>query len=119
METYLNCGVKEDCQEFFDAYIQPLGETALKSYLIKNYIFMDVVLATAKLVNNLGGNIDEVIPEINSIETTLEDIETIDQLKDQTCKILVKALLFRDGQTSGQHTRVIGQARENISIIIL
>jgi two-component system response regulator YesN len=114
VETYLNCGVKEDCEEFFTAYIQPLGDTALKSYLIKNYIFMDVVLATAKQVNELGGNIDTVIPEINSIETILADIQTIEQLKEQTCQILVKALSFRDSQTSSQHTRVIGQAREYI-----
>ena len=114
VETYLNCGIKEDCEEFFNAYIQPLGETVLKSYLIKNYIFMDVVLATAKLVNGLGGNIDVVIPELNSIETILAEIKTIEQLKDQTCQILVKALSFRDSQTSGQHTRVIGQAKEYI-----
>jgi two-component system response regulator YesN len=114
VETYLNCGVKEDYEEFFDAYIQPLGETALKSYLIKNYIFMDVVLATAKLVNDLGGNIDIVIPEVNSIELILADIRTVDQLKEKTCTVLVKALTFRDSQTSGQHTRVIGQAKEYI-----
>ena len=114
VETYLNCGVKEDCEEFFNSFIQPLGDTALKSYLIKNYIFMDVVLATAKLVNDLGGDIDIIIPELNSIETVLAGISTIKQLKDQTCNILVKALTFRDSQTSGQHTRLIGQAREYI-----
>ncbi len=76
VETYLNCGVIEDFEEFFNGYIQPLGETALKSYLIKNYLFMDVVVATAKLVNELGGNIDIVIPELNSIETILANIKT-------------------------------------------
>ncbi len=114
VETYLNCGVKEDCEEFFNSYIQPLGETALKSYLIKNYIFMDVVLATAKQVNDLGGNIDIVIPELNSIETILANISTIEQLKEKTCSILGKALSFRDSQTSGQHTKVIRQAKEYI-----
>ena len=114
VETYLNCGVKEDCEDFFNSYIQPLGETALKSYLIKNYIFMDVVLAAAKLVNDLGGNIDFVIPELNSIETILVDIKTTEQLKEKTCNLLVNAISFRDSQTSGQHTRVIGQAKEYI-----
>jgi two-component system, response regulator YesN len=114
VETYLNCGVKEDCEEFFNSYIQPLGDTALKSYLIKNYIFMDVVLATAKLVNDLRGDIDVVIPELNSIETILANINTIEQLKEKTCKILNKALMFRDSQTSGQHTRLIRQAKEYI-----
>ena len=114
VETYLNCGVKEDFEEFFTAYIQPLGETALRSYLIKNYIFMDVVLATAKLVNDLKGNIDKVIPELNSIETILANIKTIDQLKNEMYQILVNALTFRDSQTSGQHTRVIRQAKDYI-----
>jgi two-component system, response regulator YesN len=116
VETFLNCGVKEDCDEFFNSYIQPLGETALKSYLIKNYIFMDVVLATAKLVNDLGGDIDTLIPELNSIESILENIKTIEQLKEKTCKVLGKALTFRDGQTSGQHTRVIRQAKDYITM---
>ena len=114
VETYLNCGVKEDSEEFFNSYIRPLGETALKSYLIKNYIFMDVVLATAKMVKELGGDIDVLIPELNSIETVLTNIHTTEQLKEKTCKILGKALAFRDSQTSGQHMRVIRQAKEYI-----
>jgi two-component system response regulator YesN len=75
---------------------------------------MDVVLAAAKLVNDLGGNIDIVIPELNSIETILVDIKTTEQLKEKTCNLLVNAISFRDSQTSGQHTRVIGQAKEYI-----
>jgi len=95
VETYLNCGDKEDFEEFFEAYIQPLGETAIKSYLIKNYLFMDVVLATAKMVNELGGNIDTLIPELNSIETILSNIKTAEQLKAETGKVLVAAMIFR------------------------
>ena len=75
---------------------------------------MDVVLATAKLVNDLKGNIDKVIPELNSIQTILANIKTIDQLKNEMYQILVNALTFRDSQTSGQHTRVIRQAKDYI-----
>ncbi len=114
VESYLNCGVKEDFEEFFNAYIQPLGKTALKSYLIKNYIFMDIVLVAAKMVNELGGDIDKIIPELNSIETILANIKTIDQLKEQAYTILVSAMSFRDSQTSGQHTKVIRQAKDYI-----
>jgi two-component system, response regulator YesN len=114
VETYLNCGVKDDFEEFFTTYIQPLGETAIKSYLIKNYLFMDVVLAAAKLVNDLGGNIDSVIPELNSIETTLVNIKTIEQLKTEVHKLLANSMTFRDSQTSGQHAKVIHQAKDYI-----
>ena len=114
VENYLRCGVKEDFDEFFDAFIRPLGETALKSYLIKNYIFVDVVLATAKFVNELGGDIDQVIPELNSIETILTNIKTIEQLREQVHKILFSALAFRDSQTNSQYTGMIQQAKDYI-----
>lgn len=114
-ENYLRCGVKEDFDKFFDAFIRPLGETALKSYLIKNYILVDVVLATAKFVNELGGDIDQVVPELNSIQTVLTNTKTIQQLREQAHKILVSALAFRDSQTNSPYAGMIQQAKEYIN----
>ncbi|RPH59006.1 MAG: response regulator [Chloroflexi bacterium] len=114
VENYLRCGAEADFDGFFDAYIRPLGETALKSYLIKNYIFVDVVLATAKLVDDLGGTIDQVVPELNSIETILANIKTIEQLRDQAHVILSSALAYRDSQPTGQYKNLIRQAKEYI-----
>jgi len=112
VENYLRCGVKEDFGKFFEAFIRPLGETALESYLIKNYIIVDVVLATAKFVNELGGDVDQVIPELNSIETVLTNTKTVEQLGEQVRKILLSALTFRDSRTSSQYTGIIQQAKE-------
>jgi two-component system, response regulator YesN len=112
VENYLRSGVKEKFNDFFDAYIQPLGETALKSNLIKNYIFVDVVLATAKLVNDLGGDVDQIIPELNSIEIIMSKIKTIDQLRAQAYKILLGALTYRDSQPNGQYKNLIHKTKE-------
>jgi two-component system response regulator YesN len=114
VENYLRCGAKEDFDEFFNIYIRPLGETALTSYLIKNYIFVDVVLATVKLVNELGGDIDQVVPELESIETTLASIKTVEQLREQVNKILVSTLAFRDRHTSSHYMGTIQQAKDYI-----
>jgi len=114
VEDYLRYGVKEGFDEFFNAYLRPLGETALKSDPIKDYIFVDVVVATVKLVNDLGGNIDLVIPELNSIETILTNIRTIEQLREQAYEILMSALAFRDARTSSLYTGMIQQAKAYI-----
>lgn len=114
VEHYLRRGVKSDFAEFFDGYIRPLGETALKSYLIKNYIFVDVIVATAKLVKEWGGDIDQVVPALNSIETILANMKTIENLREQAAKILFSALAFRDAQTKNQHAQLIRQARDYI-----
>jgi len=114
VESYLYSGAKEGFDDFFNAYILPLGETALKSNLIKNYIFVDVVLAIAKLVNDLGGEMDKIIPELNSIETIMSNIKTIEQLREQVYKILSTALAYRDSQPKGQYKDLIRQAKDYI-----
>ena len=40
LEGFLKFGTEADFETFFAGYIQPLNQTALESYLIKNYIFM-------------------------------------------------------------------------------
>lgn len=112
VESYLYSGKREGFDEFFDAYILPLGETTLKSNLIKNYIFVDVVLAIAKLVNDLGGEVEKVIPELNSIEMIMSNIKTIEQLREQVYKILSTALAYRDCQPKGQYKDLIRQTKE-------
>lgn len=109
VENYLRSGTKNEFDKFFQAYLGPLGETALKSNLVRNYIFIDVVLAIAKLVNDLGGDVDKVIPELNSIEMIMSNIKSIEQLRDQIYKILSSALAYRDSQPSDQYKKLIHQ----------
>jgi two-component system response regulator YesN len=114
VENYLRGGVKDDFDMFFNAYLRPLGDTALKSVLIKNYVFMDVILSTARLVNELGGEIDKVVPELNSIDRILTDIKSVEQLREQAYKIVSAGLAYRDSQPNNQHVQLIQQAREYI-----
>jgi two-component system response regulator YesN len=108
---YLRCGVVEEFDTFFAMYIHPLSQAAVDSYIIKNYIFVDIVLTTAKFVGELGGSIDHVVPEINQIETVLLNIKTVEQFKEQTRKILIGTLEFRDQQAGNQYVEIIHQAK--------
>jgi two-component system, response regulator YesN len=114
VENYLRHGVKDEFDEFFTAYLKPLSGAALKSTLIKNYIFVDVILATARLVNELGGEIDKVIPELNYIETILSNVKSVEQLRGQTRKILSTVMAFRDSQSISQYKKLIRLAKEYI-----
>ncbi len=112
IENYLRCGTRAEFDAFFSDYLNSLGESALKSSLIKNYIFVDVVLAASRLVNDLGGDLDHVIPDLDHIETALPKTNTIEQLREQTFKILSAALAFRDNQRSGQYKTLVRLAKE-------
>jgi two-component system response regulator YesN len=114
VESYLRCGVREDFPDFFDTFIRPLCEPALRSYLVKNYLVMDIALAAAKFVADLGGNVDRVVPALDHLEATLAEITTVDQLRDQLQGILVGALTYRDSQTNHQHNAMLQQVHDYI-----
>jgi two-component system response regulator YesN len=114
VDDYLRCGVKEDFDNFFNSFIQPLGDNVLRSSYIKDYIFVNVVLAVVKFMNELGGDIYQAVSALNSIETTLKNIKTKEQLKVQVSRILESALAFRDDQTNRQYSGIIWQAKEYI-----
>ncbi len=113
VEIYLRSGTQDTFDDFFDSYIQPLDESALKSYIIKNYIFIDIVLATARFIKELGGDIDRVL-EMNQIETLLVNITTLEQIREQAHKILTKAVVFRDQQTNSQYSALVFRAKTYI-----
>jgi two-component system response regulator YesN len=113
-ENYLHSGAKDGFGEFFEAHLRPVGETALKSNLVKNYVFVDIVLAVARLVKELGGEVDEVIPELNSIEMIMSNVATIEQMREQTQKIICRALAYRDSHPHGQYKDLIRHARKYI-----
>ena len=114
VENYLRCGSKDEFDQFFNAYLLPLSETTLRSTLIKNYVFVDVTLATAKLIHELGGDIDKVLPELNSIEMISSNVKSVKQLHDEAQKIISIGLAYRDGHLNGQHAHLIRQAKEYI-----
>jgi two-component system response regulator YesN len=62
----------------------------------------------------LGGNVDQVIPEINYVETLLMNIKTLDQLTEETRQVFASALAFRDSRTQNQYKTMIHQAKQYI-----
>jgi two-component system response regulator YesN len=111
LEDYLKCGMAGDFDAFFDACIQPPGTAALRSYLVKNYIFVDIVLTTAQFVSDLGGDVDRVIPEINDIERLLAKVKTMAQIREETRRIFTGALAFRDSRVRHERAMILHQAR--------
>ena len=114
LENYLKFGGTSDFDGFFDSILQSIGEAALRSYLVKHYIFMDVVLTTAQFVSDLGGNVDEVVPEIHDVERVLVNVKTIDQIREEMRRIFTGALAFRNSQVSRERAKNVHQARTYI-----
>ncbi|HEY3310694.1 MAG TPA: response regulator [Anaerolineales bacterium] len=114
VENYLRCGTKDGFERFFDGFVRSLGASTLNSYLVKNYIVADMIIATAKLVRDWGGDVVRDFPELDEIEITLTGIDSIESLRELSRKILLGALEFRDTRVHHQHARLIEQAKNHI-----
>jgi two-component system response regulator YesN len=109
--AYLESGMVEAFEPFFDAYIRPLMAAALHSPPYKHYLLLDIILSAAQYVSDLGGKTDEVLPEILSIAGILEKTKSIDLIKDETARIFHRALAFRDSLKTDNRQAVIQQAK--------
>jgi two-component system response regulator YesN len=114
VEEYLQSGTLADFDKFFDTHILPLGKTAIKSYIFKVYLFMEILLTTARFVIHLGGDVNNILPEFQNIEAVLSRITTIDQIRDYTRRILYSGLAFRERSVNFPQTEMIDQAKEYI-----
>ena len=111
LEDYLKFGNLQDIDSFFTAYLQPISDAALRSELVKNYGFMDIVMTVSQFVSDLGGKVEQIAPDIGNIEGFLQEVTTIDQMNNELKNLIARALGFRDSRTNHERSFIIQEAK--------
>lgn len=111
LEDYLKFGNLQDIDDFFTLYLQPINEVAVRSELVKNYGLLDIVLTVSQFVSDLGGKVEQIAPDFNSIERLIQGAKSIDQMNEELKNLIEKALNFRDRQTNHERTILIQEAK--------
>lgn len=114
IEQQLKSGLMSEFDTFFDTHLQPLGEAALQSTLIKHYLFVDLILTAAQFVNDLEGEANKIIPVMDDIEGFLANIQTIGQMKEAIRNIFSTVLTFRNDQAQYEKAKLIFRAKDFI-----
>ena len=111
IETYLKSRSIQDFDDFYASYLQSIGEQALQSDLIKNYLLVDIVLTIIHFIETMGGKVDQVIPEINEIDLLVEEMTTMDQIYEVFKRLFISTLKFRNSQASDERLKLIQESR--------
>jgi two-component system response regulator YesN len=114
LEKYLKFGMLSNFNEFFEAHLLPICETALQSKLVMQYIFLDVILTVAQFVSDLGDQDHQIAPEIQDSESWLQHITTIEEMRGELRRIISGALVFRNSQANHERSILIQQAKHYI-----
>jgi two-component system response regulator YesN len=115
VSDFIKCGSKSDIEKFVEGYIKNLDDMEMKSLIYVYYIFMDIVMKVSRFVNDFGGDIESLIPEVVSLETTVASIDSIGKFKFLAESILTRVLEFRDSRVENKYMKIINKAREFIN----
>ncbi len=113
MMRMLRSGVRADFDQFFASYLAPLGDVDQRSRVLIDYVFTDVVLSAANFLRELGGNPEELLPDLRHPETLLADVQDLDQVKERVGQVFQVVLEYRDRQAHRQGA-LIAKARDYI-----
>ncbi len=102
IEQFLKTGVKTDLDKFYESNIGPLGKSLLNPPIFLHYFIVGLLIATNRFITRLGGNPADILSQWQQPETVISLIKTPQQIKEQTCKLLLATLDFRDRHASKQ-----------------
>ncbi len=105
---------RADIDGILDEYFGEIGESAVKSKLFINYLFVDIVLVASRIVRDCGGVPQDVIPAAFQPEGKTAVTVGVDDTLELAKEVIGKALEFRDEQGSERYGVLIRKAKAYI-----
>lgn len=111
---FLKYGVITNIEEFLEQYLKPLSEAEFKSIIYAYHAFMDIVLAASKYIEEVGGDIEVIIPEMKHTQGFMDNMDSLEQFKRYTYRIIKEVIEYRDGKVESKYSNIIRRAKEYI-----
>ncbi|RCX14848.1 two-component system response regulator YesN [Anaerobacterium chartisolvens] len=111
---FLKYGLKSDVGLFVKQYIDDFNDVEMSSLLYIYYVSLDVVLKSSRFIGELGGSMEQLMPEVARLESFVIDIDSMEKFKEMMEKVLNKAFEFRDVRVEKKYYSTINKAKEYI-----
>ncbi len=105
---------KNEINEIIAQYMENLKDNPNHFSIIASYLLVDVIMAVSKLIEDLGGNVKEEMPEILSHSFVENAVQNEATFIEEIRKVLEKIMAYRDQRIQGRYGEVILKAKEYI-----
>jgi len=105
---------KADVPRFVVDYLESFDSTIITSFMFLYYIFMDILLNSSKIIEELGGDAKEVLSEYFDAGHMLSDGTDIEKIKTLLISVLERVVEYRDTTTGSKYSDIIIRAQEFI-----
>ena len=101
--------------EIIADYIRRIGDTPFQATLIGYYLLCDLIVAISKIIEELGGDIGEVIPSLSQKTQLSEIAGSKETFCDGVRLILDTFITFRESRAAGKYYSMIQKAKQHIN----
>ena len=105
----------DDIENVIEVFFESINKDKKKSLLFAYNILIDLLMAAARLIEELDGDTNKIIPEKNKPELLLEIAGSNNELKKFISNILEKVIEFRNSCENLRYGSVIRTAKEYIN----
>lgn len=111
IKNYLKSGSFNQFDPFYSQALEAVGRLVAHSYHVKHYLYIDIILTIAQFISDLGGDVDEILPELHKIEEKLNSIHTSDNFENEIRILFSKAFSYRNNKVNHERFAFIQQAK--------
>lgn len=105
---------KNEIDAIINQYMELLKDNSSQFSVIASYLLVDVIMAVSKLIEDLGGNVKDVMPEILAHSFVNNAVLNEEVFIKEIRNVLEKLLSFRDSRIQGRYGDIILKAKEYI-----
>jgi two-component system response regulator YesN len=114
-DAFLRSGDVGEIAFFVEGFLKSVGSTSHKSFLLKQYILMDVYITVLTFLKEIGAENVSLEEPFTDSGQMYEKVKDFQKAKDYIIRILATAIEQRDAIRTRHYHRMIEQAKEYIN----
>jgi two-component system response regulator YesN len=103
-----------DIDDIITHYIELIGDQTIQSTMFSYYLLGDLIIAASKIIQELGGEIQDVIPSLSQKAKLAEIGGSKEMFCNEGRMILEKVIEFRESRVTSKYHSMIQKAKTYI-----
>lgn len=100
----------QEVEAVLDRYAHSFGASALQSKVITSYMYVQLLMAVTRLIQESGGTLQEVLPQRILDESLLESLDSAEDVRAMLVEMLRAAIALRDERAATHYSAATQKA---------
>lgn len=110
IESFLRTGTQDEAEPILDSIFSTIGEQNINSLVFLNYLTMDIYLAMARFIREIGADSTDIENECGNINELITASRSAVETKDYLKKYLKNVIGLRDSTSAKKYSKLLGNA---------